>query len=326
MADMLSLIKRVRAEKAAAAGSHPPLIPLTGSHPPPHIGESATSSPADATDTHPAPHPPAQLCATLAADLAAGRLRGVPVVWYVPCALSPPDAAALVSAVYAAPTSAWVSLRARRLQSWGGRVTPEGLRDAEPLPSFLQAVVSGLVASGAFHFSAPPNHALVNEYRVGQGILPHTDGPAYAPRTATLSLVSAAIMRLAPRPGAATPGPGFADGGAGGAVQEILLTPGSLVVFSGAAYTDCVHSISDAEEETVGASGPCVNAGVASEAAPGLAASVGATFRRSTRLSITLRHVPLPGAPRPWERGGGSEDEWETLWPAVAGGWSGHVA
>ena len=31
------------------------------------------------------------------------------------------------------------------------------------------------------------NHVLVNEYKPGDGIMPHTDGPAYVPIVATIT-------------------------------------------------------------------------------------------------------------------------------------------
>lgn len=39
-----------------------------------------------------------------------------------------------------------------------------------------------------------PNHVLVNEYNAGQGIMPHTDGPAFHPLIATLSLGSHTLL------------------------------------------------------------------------------------------------------------------------------------
>ena len=39
---------------------------------------------------------------------------------------------------------------------------------------------------------------LINEYEVGEGIMPHTDGPCYLPRVATLSLGGACHMQFSP--------------------------------------------------------------------------------------------------------------------------------
>ena len=102
----------------------------------------------------------------------------------------------------------------------------------------------------------------------------HTDGPAYWPRTATLSLSSAAIMvLLAPRgeDGGATP------------LCEVILPARSLVVFDGAAY-EALHAIPPRAHDVVGAEAPCLNA----EDAPAGAAG----WPRAARMSVTLRHVP----------------------------------
>ena len=39
-----------------------------------------------------------------------------------------------------------------------------------------------------------PNHILINEYQPGQGILFHTDGPQYHPKTATISIGGSHVM------------------------------------------------------------------------------------------------------------------------------------
>ena len=41
-----------------------------------------------------------------------------------------------------------------------------------------------------------PNHVLVNEYRSGQGIMPHTDGPLFTPVITTVTLGSHALLDL----------------------------------------------------------------------------------------------------------------------------------
>merc|ERR1712194_208631 len=66
-----------------------------------------------------------------------------------------------------------------------------------PVPAPLRCLSRALVEQGIFEVL--PNHVLVNEYHPGQGILPHTDGPAYFSRTATLSLGSDVLIRFTPR-------------------------------------------------------------------------------------------------------------------------------
>ena len=68
------------------------------------------------------------------------------------------------------------------------------------LPPPLQQLANLLVEKGIFSPSETPNHILVNEYHPGQGILPHTDGPAYIAQTATLSIgYSDVLLKFVPR-------------------------------------------------------------------------------------------------------------------------------
>ena len=43
---------------------------------------------------------------------------------------------------------------------------------------------------------AEMNHILINEYLPGQGIMAHTDGPAYSPVVATISTGSGQILNI----------------------------------------------------------------------------------------------------------------------------------
>uniref|UniRef100_A0A7S3RTL6 Alpha-ketoglutarate-dependent dioxygenase AlkB-like domain-containing protein n=1 Tax=Emiliania huxleyi TaxID=2903 RepID=A0A7S3RTL6_EMIHU len=105
-----------------------------------------------------------------------------------------------------APAHRWTRLRGRRLQSLGGTPSSsDGGMTREPLPSWVQSVCDELVRCGVFPHDQPPNHVLLNEYRPGQGIDPHKDGPLYAPRVAILSLSS----RAPPPPHARRPGAAY---------------------------------------------------------------------------------------------------------------------
>ena len=212
-------------------------------------------------------------------------LEGVPTIAYANSIMNTDTEAALIDCILnACEPSKWVQLRNRRLQMWGGTVTAEGLADIEPLPVFLTSIIDSLMVAGVYPPGCRPNHVLINEYHPGQGIMPHTDGPAYYPCTTTMSLGSPAIMRLAPR---------SREGGGFKPCQEVVLQRRSMVVFTDAAYSDHLHAISEDHEEVVGASAPCENL-----AAAGVA--VGEVLPRTLRISLTIRHVPLPGQPRPW--------------------------
>lgn len=55
---------------------------------------------------------------------------------------------------------AWVTLRSRRLQCWGGQ-PGEDFR-AEPLPAWMEGLCNALVARGVFVEDERPNHVLIN--------------------------------------------------------------------------------------------------------------------------------------------------------------------
>lgn len=161
---------------------------------------------------------------------------------------------------------------------WGGVLSPKGALLPQPPPPFMVTeypnVFSRIAALGIFSPTpssdltasakgkstsngepAPvaPNHCLVNEYLPGDGILPHTDGPAYFPTVATLSLGSHAVYdfyRYLPvqegetssndsakksekegRPIDPTP------------VFSLFVPARSLIVLSSEVYTSLLHSI-----------------------------------------------------------------------------------
>jgi len=183
-------------------------------------------------------------------------------VRYFPSFLPETEAEALRQSVDAA--KGWVELSGRRLLNLGGLVTPKGLV-ASPLPPWVRRLVSSAGERAGFSDGAPPNHALVNRYRSGEGILPHEDGPAYEPRVAIVSIGSPAVLRFWRRRRNHT-----AVGGEGDDGQDLpprvpvpdvdppdasfLLEDRSLVVFEGEAYSGCWHGIEACEVETIDAS------------------------------------------------------------------------
>ena len=134
------------------------------------------------------------------------------------------------------------------------------------LPRLLSRISSTLVSVGAFDPSRPPNHVLVNEYQPGQGIMPHTDGPAYDSATATISLGgSDVIFKLWPRHHDDEKARRVAEP----TLEVVLHGNGSLVVFTGDAYINHMHSIDEVLEETT---------------------SIGTKIARGYRVSLTFRH------------------------------------
>ena len=143
----------------------------------------------------------------------------------------------------------------------------------ETLPNGpLLELANELVARGIFSCDEPPNHVLLNDYQPGQGILPHTDGPVYASRTATLSLGSDVLLNFTKR--LTTEQVGIVDNSP---KVQLLLEARSLVVFEQEAYLEYCHGI-DMDKYEEFALPVCANA------------SVGTRVERGHRLSMTFRH------------------------------------
>ena len=195
-------------------------------------------------------------------------------VAYHACAVTPGHAAALVAAIDGPAAAQWVELRGRRLQQHGGAPAA----GAPPLPPYLASLAAQLVAAGVFPCAHAPNHVLINDYALGEGILAHTDGPRYHPCVATLSLLDDAVMRFSVLHGRE------AEGERGGqVVGELLLRANSLVVTWGECYSRYAHGIAEEAESVLG--GSLWNAGAAG-------AGAGQAFaRQGRRVSITIRHV-----------------------------------
>jgi alkylated DNA repair protein alkB homolog 6 len=117
------------------------------------------------------------------------RVGGIEEVYYVPDFLSEADAAAIEAQLIASPPELWGQMAGRRVQECGSRMAPSGqglLR--EELPPWMRAITRRLLHHGAFPAVLPPNSVALNEYRSGEGIAPHADGPIYAPLVAIVSL------------------------------------------------------------------------------------------------------------------------------------------
>ncbi|XP_020833202.1 putative RNA/DNA demethylase ALKBH6 isoform X2 [Phascolarctos cinereus] len=206
-----------------------------------------------------------------------------PIIYYVPDFISEQEETQLLRQVYEAPKPKWTQLSGRKLQNWGGLPHPKGMVP-EQLPRWLQHWVDTVSSLGLFG-GAQANHVLVNEYRPGEGIMPHEDGPLYYPTVSTISLGSHTILDMylprGPelekdlREEQPQPLPKF----------SLLVEPRSLLVLRGEAYTHLLHGIRptliDSLTET-----PVANAAACPSAQPD------ALLPRGTRISLTIRRVP----------------------------------
>ncbi len=128
----------------------------------------------------------------------------------------------------------------RRVQHYGWRYDYRSRQIAAdmkigPLPDWLATVARRLYDESGL-FERPPDQAIVNEYRPGQGIALHADRDCFGPAVATLSLGDDWEMRLRPP---------VADGGD----RCLLLMRGSALVMFGEARRRWRHGIDKRKNE-----------------------------------------------------------------------------
>ncbi len=170
----------------------------------------------------------------------------------------------------------------RKVQSWGKVVPGFSNTCGDTLPLFLQSLSKFLVDEGFFSISTPPNNVLINQYEPGQGIMPHTDGPAYHPTAVILSLCSDALMMFSPNVATYRIGLDSTD-----PIEAIILRRRSILSFSDEAYTGYLHSIAEVASETVNSTQTCPVVNM--KESKGFQGEV---ILREKRISLTFRHVP----------------------------------
>jgi len=137
-----------------------------------------------------------------------------------------------------------------------------------------------------------PNHVLVNEYRAGEGIMPHEDGDAYADVVATVSLGAALCLDVLPLRGDDEGKDEVETGKTELGYQlptRIFQEQRSLLVTTGRAYRELMHGISSVE----------VDEGLGEESVANWCllgncerlAQEGGRNVRGTRVSLTYRDV-----------------------------------
>ncbi|KAA1474120.1 hypothetical protein DENSPDRAFT_781161 [Dentipellis sp. KUC8613] len=244
--------------------------------------------------------------------LEAHRIPGPDAAYYIPNFVSIDEEAYLLRKIQETPHTKWRQLANRRLQTWGGDLTPKNTLIPQPFPAFVTQfpdLLTRLECTGAFADSPHkrPNHIILNEYLPGQGIMPHEDGPSYHPVVATLSLGSHAVFHYYQyKPD----GPTVDDTDAaeqspiptakGRAIDptpalSVLLEQRSLVITTSALYTGGLHGIdgvqADAPESTGRAGVRIANAHMLAGDHEREIVLRGGTLERGARYSLTCRDV-----------------------------------
>jgi len=209
------------------------------------------------------------------------QVKGGPAgLYYIDDFLSEVEADTMQKNTYSVDERGWEQLRRRRLQNYGGYAG----RYLTSVPGWVDSLFEVMTRRGVFDTDHRPNHLLLNEYKRGEGISAHTDGPAYYPRVAILSLLSPLKICF---------WRSVSEVAKGGCTTSLLLRPRSLLVFEGEAYNDYVHSIEEVAEDEIDES--VLNAKEEEK---------GRVIKRSLRLSFTIRHayadttIPLPASLR----------------------------
>ncbi|GAA5889542.1 hypothetical protein JCM5296_005980 [Sporobolomyces johnsonii] len=180
----------------------------------------------------------------------------------------------------------WTELNGRRSMYWGGTVLPSGSLVPAPFPGFMDGqwpdVLERVAETGVYDQwtggtgkgkERGANHCLVNEYLPGQGIMPHTDGPAYLPCTSTLSLGSHTILSLRSKPAHLQPPSASSPPSSPTASEpraaekpapevekiDIFLPPRSLVVLTGELYASWLHGIQPLKADPLELLKACAN-------------------------------------------------------------------
>lgn len=215
------------------------------------------------------------------------ELSGLPGgCYYVPNFISVDEEQAIARQIKATPASKWTNLTHRRLLSLPSPLTGTA-RDAliaAPLPEYLQAPITSRLRATKIFLSAKsphgePNHVLVNEYQPGQGIMPHEDGPAYFPITATVSLGGHTVLEIYQKneQGEREPVPTW----------RILQEPRSLLITSESMYTDTLHGIANISVDEDLMDGSILNWHALADKTP----YESGNCERQTRISLTYRDV-----------------------------------
>ncbi|RMZ69854.1 alkB alkylation repair 6 [Pyrenophora seminiperda CCB06] len=255
--------------------------------------------------------------------LDAFRIVGLPPdFYYMPDFITVEEEMSILSKI---PANRWTHLTHRRLQAIPSTLTKSNtLLVAASLPVYLtHPVVERFEEYGIFaqnNTTTPttpttpstshgqPNHVLVNEYRAGEGIMPHEDGDAYAPVVATVSLGSGLCLDVLParkkkESGDAHPhdNNNDEDSGDGNEAEaepeytlpaRIFQEPRSLLVTTGRAYREVLHGIApiEVDEGLLGESSVANWSLLGDLTREGLVGSGGRNVR-GTRVSLTYRDV-----------------------------------
>lgn len=159
----------------------------------------------------------------------------------------------------------------------GGVPTAKGMI-ADEIPRYLQRYVDKINISGAFPKESQANHILLNEYKSGEGIMSHFDGPMFFPTISTLSIGSHCVLEFNQPPKEDKKYESVKE-------MKLLVEPRSLLILKDTLYSQYMHGISEIEQDSL-------NDPLIQNLAKCTVTTNSDTLKRSTRISLTIRHVP----------------------------------
>lgn len=191
------------------------------------------------------------------------------------------------------PAQRWITLSHRRLQAHPSTLTKNNTLLAAPLPAYLiNPVMLRFKDLGIFEHTPhrQPNHVLINEYKPGEGIMPHEDGKAYASVVATVSLGATVCLSLTPKPSSAESDEEEKDEKAKWKIPtRILQEPRSLLITTGTAYESLLHGVDAVEVDEDLNAETVANWSLLGARTP--IDEAGGRNVRGTRVSLTYRDV-----------------------------------
>ncbi|KAF1919164.1 hypothetical protein BDU57DRAFT_468921 [Ampelomyces quisqualis] len=212
-----------------------------------------------------------------------------PEFYYIPNFISLEEEASILQKI---PSQRWTQLTHRRLQAHPSTLTTNNTLLASPLPIYLtNPIIHRFQDLGIFDQTPhhQPNHVLINEYKPGEGIMPHEDGCAYAPVVATVSLGGALCLDISSKPTSASDQARAGLGKRHAVPTRILQEPRSLLITAGAAYGELLHGVAAVEVDEDLRPETVANWGLLGDA-DGMVRTGGRNVR-STRVSLTYRDV-----------------------------------
>ncbi|KAH8719182.1 hypothetical protein GQ44DRAFT_712656 [Phaeosphaeriaceae sp. PMI808] len=231
--------------------------------------------------------------------LDAFRIAGLPRdFYYIPNFISVEEEASILKKI---PTQRWTHLTHRRLQAHPSTLTKNNTLLASALPVYLtDPVVQRFSEFGIFNNTPhqQPNHVLINEYKPGEGIMPHEDGGAYAPVVATISLSGSLCLDITSKPALAdevsTANTEVLDctnsmTGKAKISARIFQEPRSLLITTGEGYKDLMHGIAAIHVDENLSADTVVNWSLLGDSQK--IEDAGGRNERGVRVSLTYRDV-----------------------------------